>query len=352
MIIAPKALNDQKNDISVSDRDVQSEEFPTVTVIRPSRASLGRGRIGGRTAWSGTAMEPDHKDRRPASWMVTAAFSFASMGALAHAVGPHCDWLVIALVRIICTFVFSVSLTWIAGTNLLIWRPLTLWIRSISGTVSLLCSFYALTHLPVADVLTLTNTYPLWIVLLSLRQLRRGEIGVDLLCVVSGVVGVALIQRPYLSGQGNLAVVVALIASVTTAVAMLGLHRLRTVDARAVVAHFSGLASLVLAVWVSFHPAIASTSTFDSSTILMLLGVGLSGTIGQVLLTKAFASGSPSRISVLSLTQVLFAMGYDMAIEGRVLGPSTLLGFVLVLVPTAWITLHAGRMPVEPVSQA
>ena len=79
----------------------------------------------------------------------------------------------------------------------------------------------------------------------------------------------------------------------------------------------------------------------------MLLGVGLTGTIGQVLITKAFAAGPPARISVLSLSQVVFAMGFDMAIEGRVLTPSTLAGFLLVLVPTAWITLHAGHTLAE-----
>jgi drug/metabolite transporter (DMT)-like permease len=275
--------------------------------------------------------------------MVTAAFSFASMGALAHSLGPRCDWFVAALIRIFCTFVFSVALAWLAGARLVLWRPRTLWVRSASGTISLLCTFYALTHLPVADVLTLTNTYPLWIVLISLRQLPRSEIGIDLLCVSSGVVGVVLIQRPYLSGQANLAVLVALLASVTTAVAMLGLHRLRTVDARAVVAHFSGLATLILSGWVWLHPALASNSSFDRTTALKLLGVGLTGTAAQVLLTKAFAAGSPSRVSVLSLTQVVFAMGFDVAIEGRVLGPSTVLGFLLVLIPTAWITLNAGR---------
>ena len=84
----------------------------------------------------------------------------------------------------------------------------------------------------------------------------------------------------------------------------------------------------------------------------MLLGVGLTGTIGQVLLTKAFASGPPARISVLSLTQVVFAMGYDITIEGRVLTPGTLLGFLLVLAPTAWLTLHAGRLAADPASHA
>jgi drug/metabolite transporter (DMT)-like permease len=281
-------------------------------------------------------------DRRPAGWMITAAFCFASMGALTHAVGPRCDWLLIALFRILCTFVFSMGLAWLGRARLVLWSPRTLWIRSGAGTISLLCSFYALTRLPVADVLTLTNTYPLWIVLISLRQVRRSDIGVDLLCVCAGVLGVVLIQRPYLSGQANIAVLVALLGSITTAIAMLGLHRLRDVDARAVVAHFSGLASLILGLWVSLHPRQASSSSFDGSTLLLLLGVGATGTVGQVLITRAFASGPPSRISVLSLTQVVFAMGFDMAIEGRVLTASTLAGFLLVLGPTAWISLQAG----------
>jgi len=294
------------------------------------------------------ATRPDLNDRLPAIWMITAAFCFASMGALTHAVGPRCDWFVIAWFRILSSFFFSISLAWLAGARLVLLTPRTLWIRSISGTISLVCTFYALTRLPVADVLTLTNTYPLWIVLLSLRELKRSEIGIDLLCVASGVVGVVLIQRAYLSGQGNVAVLIALLASFTTAVAMLGLHRLGQVDARAVVAHFSGLASLVLSVGLFFHPGLVGRSTPDGSVVLMLLGVGLTGTIGQVLLTKAFASGPPARISVLSLTQVVFAMGYDVAIEGRVLTPSTILGFVLVLTPTAWLTLHAGRLAAEP----
>jgi drug/metabolite transporter (DMT)-like permease len=220
------------------------------------------------------------------------------------------------------------------------------------GTINLICMFYALTRLPVADVLTLTNTYPLWIVVLSLPQLRRSEIAIDLLCVISGVVGVALIQRPYFSGKGDVAVLAALLASFTTAVAMLGLHRLRTVAAPAVVAHFAGLASLVLSVWITVFPRSTLLSTFDTKTGFLLLGVGLTGTMYQVFLTKAFAAGPPSRISVLSLTQVVFAMAYDTAIEGRVLTLWTIAGFVLVLTPTAWITLRARRITAEPATPA
>lgn len=275
--------------------------------------------------------------------MLTAAFCFASMGALTHQIGPRCDWLLIAHVRIACTFVCAVALARLGGARLMLTRPRTLWVRSVAGTISLVCTFYALTRLPVADVLTLTNAYPLWIVLLSLRGLPTEQLGMDLLCVGSGMAGVVAIQRPYLSGQANVAALVALFSSFTTAIAMLGLHRLRSVDARAVVAHFAGLASLVLTGWMAFHPPGTNVTSLGPEVLLLLLGVGLTGTAGQVLLTRAFAAGAPSRVAVLSLTQVVFAMVYDVALQGRVLSSSTLLGFALVLVPTAWITLRAGR---------
>jgi drug/metabolite transporter (DMT)-like permease len=280
---------------------------------------------------------------RPALWMMTASLSFATMGSLTHAVGARCDWQMIALIRIASTFVMSVALALAAGVPLVFRTPRTLWVRSSAGTLSLLCSFYALTKLPVADVLTLTNTYPLWIVLISWLRNERSASWTDLACVLSGVVGVGLIQSPYLSGKGNFASIIALAGTFATAVAMLGLHRLKSVDPRSVVAHFSGFATVTLLLCLAVRGEVAGPSVFDRGTVPLLLGVGMSGTVGQVLLTKAFASGAPARIAVLGLTQVLFAMIFDLTFEGRRLGPASLAGFLLVLVPTAWITAAAGR---------
>jgi drug/metabolite transporter (DMT)-like permease len=290
--------------------------------------------------WMGSRI----KSLLPAAWMITAAFFFATMGALAHAVGARCDWLLVAFIRIACTFVFSVALAWAGGARLVLWTPRTLWMRSAAGTLSLVCTFYALTHLAIADALTLTNTYPLWIVLVSTRLGAGAGWRTDLACVSSAVLGVVLIQAPYLSGGGDgKAVLSALAASLSAAVAMMGLHRLRSVDARAVVAHFSGLASLVLGALVAFGRPGAVASALDRPAVALLLGVGLCGTFGQVLLTRAFASGPPARISVLSLTQVVFGLGYDLILQTRRLTVATLLGFLMVVAPTAWIMLRAAR---------
>jgi drug/metabolite transporter (DMT)-like permease len=170
--------------------------------------------------------------------------------------------------------------------------------------------------------------------------------------VACGILGVVLIQQPHGAGPANASgVVIALVASVTTAIAMLGLHRLKGVDARAVVAHFSGVASLSMALALVAARSLAEMAgSLDARSTLLLLGVGLSGTLGQILLTKAYASGPPAKIAVLSLTQVVFGLGFDVLLQGRRMTAPTLLGFVMVLGPTAWITSRAARARRDPVS--
>ncbi len=280
-------------------------------------------------------------DVRPGFWMLGGAVAFAAMGAFTHALGPRCDWLVVALVRALFMFASTATLAVASGVQLVVWNPPTLWTRSLAGSFSLVCNFFALTQLPVADALTLSNMYPLWIVLMTAWLLRQPPSTREVVAVASGLVGVALIERPQLGGNG-FAATVALISSVSSAVAMLGLHRLRHVDTKAVVAHFAGVASLIAGGWLLTRPDAISTALLDPITVLLLLGVAFSGTIGQFCLTKAYAHGTPSRIAVIGLTQVVFGMGFDVALWGRSLTPLTFAGFLLVLAPTAWLSGRAG----------
>ncbi len=282
--------------------------------------------------------------------MLGGALSFAVMGTLVHALGPRADWLVVALVRAVVMLVSAATLVIGSGSSLAVWRPRTLWLRSLAGSFSLVCTFYALARLPVADAVTLSNVHPLWIVLITAAVLRRAPGLGEAAGVACGLVGVALIERPHLGGD-RLAASVALLSSVSTAVAMLGLHRLRDLDPRAVVAHFAGVASLVSATWLLLRGEALSPGLLEPATLGLLLGVGATGTLGQILLTKAYAAGPPSRVAVVGLSQVVFAMGFDVALWGRSLTPSTLAGFALVLAPTTWLSLRSARTRVPAGSE-
>jgi drug/metabolite transporter (DMT)-like permease len=271
--------------------------------------------------------------------MLAGALAFTLMGAFTHALGTRCDWLIVALVRTIFMFFSAAGLALSAGVRLSAFDPPRLWVRSVAGSCSLVCNFYALARLPMADAVTLSNLYPLWIVLATAFLLGRAPTLGEAIGLVCGLTGVVLIERPDLDGD-RVAALAAIGASVSTAVAMFGLHRLRNVDSRAVVAHFAAVGALVAGVWSAFRPEARWEALLDPTTALLLLGVGIFGTTGQVCLTRAYDSGVPNRVAVISLAQVPFAMALDVLVWGRGLPPITLLGFAMVLLPTAWLMMR------------
>jgi drug/metabolite transporter (DMT)-like permease len=272
--------------------------------------------------------------------MLYGSLAFALMGILTHALRTRCDWQVTAFARSAQALVFVALWMGITGIRPVLWRPRILWLRSLAGSMSLICNFYALPRLPVADVLTLSNLFPIWVALLSWPLERKApSIGVWL-SVIAGLTGVVLIQPPSLSGE-TIAALVALAASFFTAVAMMGLHRLDGIDARAVVVHFSAVSLLFCtgSLFV-FQRDPALPSVWEARTLWMLVGVGAAATVGQLFLTKAFAAGPPAKVAVVGLTQVVFAMVVDVVLLEQSYSPTNLAGMALVMAPTAWLMVN------------
>jgi drug/metabolite transporter (DMT)-like permease len=280
--------------------------------------------------------------------MLGGSISFALMGTLTHALRFTCDWPVIAFARTFLALVFALGLVFVARVPLVFWRPRTLWVRSIAGSVSLVCTFFALTHLPVSEVLTLTNMFPVWVALLSWPLLKEPPTGQVWLSVGSGVAGVVLIQQPHFA-EGNFAALLALAGSVSTAIAMLGLHRLQQIDIRAIVVHFSLVGMLFcVAAYFLFGQTSAPREAPTADALWMLLGVGVTATVGQLLLTVAFTFGSPAKVSVVGLSQIVFAMALDVIFWNRSFNAVTLAGMALVVAPTGWLMVSSKAAVDEP----
>jgi drug/metabolite transporter (DMT)-like permease len=268
--------------------------------------------------------------------MLCGSFSFTLMAELAHVLTRQCDWQTVAVFRAGLVALFALVLARVVKAQLVFW-PWRLWVRSLAGSCSMLCTFYAFGKLPAADVVTLTNTFPIWVAILSWPL--YGQLpGIKLLVAIAlGVVGVVLVEQPHLE-TGNLGVVAALAAAAFTAVAMLGLHSLAGLDSRAIVAHFSAVATVFCAAaWLvgpRTHPAVA---ILEPAVIWKLLAMGTTALVGQLFLTIAFANGAPARVSVVGLTQIVFALLFDSWLFDRSINILTLLGTVLVIAPTAWL---------------
>jgi drug/metabolite transporter (DMT)-like permease len=285
---------------------------------------------------------------RPYVWMLCGCFWFAWMGIFAHSLGGQCDWQVVAFVRSFLATLFAAIIAVGSGATLVWFRPPVLWVRSVAGSLSMLCFFYSLNHLPVSDVLTLTNTFPIWVAFLSWPMAgERPTLGVWL-AVLCSVAGVAFTQQADFS-RLEAAHFSALAASGFTAVAMLGLNRLKGVGSMAVVVHFSAVSALFA---VASYFLQGREHGFDASVrytnLPALLAVGVCATVGQIFLTKAFRGGSATKVSVVGLSQVVMVMLFEGLVERREFTAWQLLGTALVLGPSGYLMAREQRKPEPP----
>ncbi len=280
--------------------------------------------------------------------MLFGAVAFSLMAAQTHALGGWVDWQVVATARTAIALVLATGLTRLAGVRLVFRGPRALWVRSIAGTVSLLCTFYALPRLPVGDALTLFNIFPMWVALLSWPLLGEMPTKDAWLAIGCGMAGVVLVAQPHFTADRWLPVAAAVVSSLSTSISMLGLHRLGNLDPRAIVVHFSAVSLAACLASLALTPsAVLGRIELPDPIAGAARRRGSCATIGQVFLTKAFAAGPPAKVSVVALTQVAFGMGFDLFEADYAFSPLRPIGVVLVLAPTAWLILSQGRPQID-----
>lgn len=285
---------------------------------------------------------------RPYLWMLSSALSFSTMGALSRLLAVSSDWRFLAFIRAALMLVFAGAIALGSRTAFSIVGTPILWMRSIVGSISMVCTYYTLTHdLPFAEATTLIKSFPLWVAILSWVVLHDRPSGKVWIAILTGAGGVVAISQPHFQ-HASLTLGVGVLSALCTAVVMLGLNRLASIEPRAIVFHFAIVSTVVTgAVYLLTAPK-GSIGAFGSGRgIVMLLAMGLLGTTGQIALTKAFASGDPSKVSVVGLSELIFGVLYDRVLWDRQFGLITLAGIALVAAPTAWLLASSRRPPPE-----
>ena len=263
------------------------------------------------------------------------------MGLLAHEAGRyHIDWQIVASTRAALVTLIALIMAWAMRVKLVFLTPGILWMRSIAGSCSMVATFYALTHMPASEALTLTNTVPIWVALISWPMLGiRPGLG-TIIVVPIAVLGVAVMHRTELHGL-PMAAWSALIAAFFTALAMLGLNRLKMVSSIAIVVHFSFVATLFCtASYFLFNREIGLSNTPIDSSLFLLLGVGIMATVGQFFLTLAYRSGVATYVSLVGLSQVVMVMLAESVLGLHQFDLYSLLGMTMILGPAAWLMVR------------
>lgn len=275
-------------------------------------------------------------------WMLFSAMCFALMGAFSHQLAWQFDWTVISFTRASINFIFVASLALWTKKELLFFRaPKNLWRRSIYGTFSIFGTFYTLSYLPIAEATSLVNTMPLWMAILISFVMKKRVPKNIWFSVACGITGVILIQQPHFH-DGNFAVIVGLVGAFFASVAVYNLHLIKNMHPTTIVAHFTFVASIIaFVVSIPSLHTLFEAARYNPLTIIALIGVGTSGTVAQLAMTRAYMLGNPAINSTVGLAQVVFASLLDVAIWSRDFNELTIIGILLITIPT---TLFAARI--------
>ena len=257
---------------------------------------------------------------------------------------------IVFLRGLIATLIMLLLLYWLRETiPLLSRRPKLMLARGLLGFSSYISYYLAVAAMPLAEVVAITFTMPLFVTAMSAFILRE-RVGVRRWsAVVIGFIGVVIILSP--QGEFNsLAVVFAFIASITYAshtiiTRLLGNHDHPLTIAFNTIIVFtvaSGLISLLLLGGLlaveSEHPSLAffgrDWSMPNSFDLALMLVIGLIAVIGFYCLSRAYCSAEASAIAPFEFTYILWAVLFGYLFWSEVPGATTVVG-VLILVSSS-----------------
>ena len=238
-------------------------------------------------------------------WMLIATFFFALMGTFVKLGGENFTTTELVFYRSSISLFFIMSIMrWnkVSYSSNYIRLHLT---RSSIGFISLLFFFYAIKHLPLSTAISLNYTSPLFLGLLMPLILRRKIKRWLFLTVAIGFIGVFFILKPTFENQNYFAGLVGLISGLGAAMAYLfvtQLGQLKEPDLRTIF-YFTLISTFCSGIMMLFD----EIHNIQFKYILILFGLGVSATIAQIAITKAYRVGNTLGNAGLSYLTIIFS---------------------------------------------
>lgn len=271
----------------------------------------------------------------PALWMLSASFAFAVMGACVKLASVHYSIAEIVLYRGLVGVAVLFLLARAGQRSLRTVTPLAhLW-RGAVGVLSLWLWFAAIARLPLATAVTLNYMSPIWTaVMLVVLAFWRGETRPawqPLAAILASFGGVVLILQPaFAAGQWSGALM-ALASGMLAALAYLLVRRLsRMGEPEYRVVFYFSLANVAAGLLGVFAQP-GGWHALDWPGAALLLGVGLSGTAGQVALTRAYSLGRTLVVANLQYTGIVFSSALGILVWGDRIDPHAWLGTAVIV---------------------
>ncbi len=260
---------------------------------------------------------------------VLASFTFSVMNALVKEASATLPAAEIVFFRSAIGTLLIYLLMRQAGVALSRQGVPMLLVRGVMGALYLVCYFYAIAHIPLADASILAHMSPFFVILFSALFLgeRIPRAVYWLLLVV--VLGALMIVKPFSYSSYSVYAVVGLLSAVFAAGASVAIRQL---SARhhtyEIVFYFLAVATLV-AIPLMWNDFVVPATLREWG---LLLAIGVVSLLGQVFLTRAFSHESATIVAVTRYIGIVFNAGWGWLFWSEVPDALTIAGGVLIVV--------------------
>ncbi|MDA3886288.1 MAG: DMT family transporter [Candidatus Delongbacteria bacterium] len=291
------------------------------------------------------------KDRTKAlTFILTSTLSFSFMGAFVKALGDFPvaekvffrNTISMIIAFMVLSFSYKYSVQRKKGYLRLIFGKMEnqkfLLIRSVFGLLGVAFHFYALSKLYLADSQMLNRTSPIFVSLFAFLFLKEKLSKLQMSTIFIALIGAVMVIKPKFD-YSMLPALGAFGAAIMAGAAYTFVRFLRDKEKPETIIFYFSLFSMVGSL-----PFMIPTFIYpNSEQWMMLLGVGLTASIGQIGLTHAYRYAKASEVSIYTYTGIIFSALIGYFLWDEISDITSIIGGLIIILSAVTVFYHNNR---------
>lgn len=261
-------------------------------------------------------------------YIILSSFCFAIMNTMVKLAG-ELPSIQKSFFRNLVAFFFALILLWKNQIGFSIKKGNMKYfiLRSLFGTIGILCNFYAIDHLVLVDASMLNKMSPFFVLLFSWLILGETLSWKQAIIVITAFLGSLFIIKPTFSNLDVIPAFIGLCGGMGAGIAytMVRILGQRGEKGPFIVFFFSGFSCLITLPYLIF-----SFAPMTGKQILMLLGAGLAAAFGQFSITAAYFHAPAKEISVYDYSQIIFSALIGFLLFHQVPDGYSIFGYIVI----------------------
>lgn len=210
-------------------------------------------------------------------------------------------------------------------------RPGLHLMRSLAGTLGNILYFYAFQRMTVGDVMVISQAVPLFVTIFAVLFLSE-RVGIRRwVAVLVGFLGVIIAIDP--AGNFHITSLIAVAATGCWASTILFMRKLGATESPYTVTFI--FMTVCTTITACIQPWVWQTPT--PRMLVLILGIGISGALGQMLMSTALKYAKASVVSPFNYTGIIWAIGFDLVLWDIIPAWTTILGAGIITITGVYI---------------